>query len=355
VPLGLSLPQLCGQLLVCGWAGVELPAGLVAALRAGERGGLIAFRRNLPHLEAAVRASAAALEAAPGELVPFVGLDEEGGRVSRLPAPVRPLPPMRRIGAAAEPELCRRAGAAVAGVLAPLGFGIDFAPVLDVDSNPANPVIGDRAFSDRPDRVAELGVAFARGLQGGGVAACGKHFPGHGDTCLDSHLALPHVGHGPERLRSVELVPFRAAAAAGVAAMMSAHVVYATLDPGVPATLSRPIATTLLREELGFGGVLFSDDLEMRALGDRMTIERSAVAAVEAGCDVLLVCHDPALQARAHAALVERAGADPGFRARCVAAFERAIAARRRFAPRPATVAEAEAALPELVAVTAAV
>lgn len=355
MPLGLSLRQLCGQLLVCGWDGVELPSELIAALRAGERGGLIAFRRNLPHLEAAARASETAVAAAPRELVPFVGLDEEGGRVSRLPAPVRPLPPMRRLGSADDPELCRRAGAAVAGVLAPLGFGIDFAPVLDVDSNPANPVIGDRAFSNRPDRVAALGIAFARGLQSGGVAACGKHFPGHGDTHLDSHVALPSVDHGPERLRAVELVPFRAAASAGVAALMSAHVVFSALDPRVPATLSHRIATTLLREELAFGGVLFSDDLAMRALADRMSVEQSAVAAVEAGCDVLLACHDAALQARAQEALVARASADPSFCARCVEAFERSITVRQRFAPRPATVAAALAALPELLAVTAAV
>ncbi len=353
MPLGLSLPQLCGQLLVCGWDGAELPSPLIAALRAGERGGIIAFRRNLPQLDAAVRANAAAARAAPAELPPFVGVDEEGGRVTRLPSPVRPLPPMRRLGARGDPELCRRAGAAVARVLMPLGFGIDFAPVLDVASNPQNPIIGDRAFSERPDQVAELGVAFARGLEAEGVAACGKHFPGHGDTHLDSHLALPTVAHALERLLEVEILPFRAAAAAGLAALMSAHVVYSALDLECPATLSRRIATTLLRDELGYRGVLFSDDLEMRALADRMSIEQSAVAAVEAGCDALLVCHEPSLQARAHAALVARAGADPIFLARCTEAVERTLAARRRFPPRPATVAEAEAALPELGAVIA--
>lgn len=355
MPLGLSLPQLCGQLLVCGWDGVALPAPLVAALGAGERGGIIAFRRNLPQLEQAVRASAAAVGAAPGELPPFVGIDEEGGRVTRLPSPVHALPPMRQLGARGDPELASRAGTVVAAVVRPLGFCIDFAPVLDVDSNPQNPIIGDRAFSERPDQVAELGIAFARGLEAGGVAACGKHFPGHGDTHVDSHLALPTVAHDLERLLAVELLPFRAAAAAGMAAFMSAHVVYPALDPERPATLSPRIATAWLRDDLGFGGVLFSDDLEMRALADRMAIEQSAVAAVEAGCDVLLVCHDPSLQARAHAALVARARADRGFLARCTEAAERALAARRRFPPRPATVAEAEAALPELAAVTAAI
>ncbi|MBN2196276.1 MAG: beta-N-acetylhexosaminidase [Polyangiaceae bacterium] len=341
MPHGLSLEQLCGQLLVCGWDGSDLPSPLLDALRGGERGGIIAFRRNLPDLDAALRAATVALRTAPADLPPFVGIDEEGGRVTRLPAPVPSLPSMRRLGSLDDASLCYRAGRAVGGVLGPLGYNVDFAPVLDVDSNPQNPIIGDRAFSDRPEAVATLALAFARGLFDTSVAACGKHFPGHGDTHLDSHLDLPTVSHGEARLRSVELSPFAAAAAAGLPSLMSAHVVFEALDPGVPATLSHRIATTLLRDELGFRGVLFSDDLEMRALADRLPIEQTAVRAIEAGCDVLLVCHAPELQSRAHAALVERARVSADFRCRCLEAAERGVRLRRAMPPQPDTVAAA--------------
>src|SRR5690606_21818841 len=150
-----------------------------------------------------------------------------------------------------------------------VGGIVDFAPALEVDSNPANPVIGDRSSGADPALVARLGIAFARELETRGVLACAKHFPGHGDTSLDSHLDLPVVDRPREHLDRIEIAPFRAAAAAGaVGSMMSAHVVYPALDDR-PATLSRRIATELLRDELGFTGVLFSDDLEMRALADR--------------------------------------------------------------------------------------
>jgi beta-N-acetylhexosaminidase len=216
-----------------------------------------------------------------------------------------------------------------------MGISVNFAPVLDVDSNPDNPIIGDRSFSSDPQVVAEFGLAFIEGLQSQGVLACGKHFPGHGDTDTDSHLALPSVAHRRDRLEAVELVPFRRVAGV-VGSLMTAHVVYDALEPGVPATLSPKIATDILRRELGFGGILFSDDLEMRAVADRSSIEESAVESIRAGCDVLLVCKDADLGARAHAALVKEAERDEAFSARCREAAERSQSFRRRFPSRPA-------------------
>jgi beta-N-acetylhexosaminidase len=251
-----------------------------------------------------------------GSLPPLVAIDEEGGRVTRLPAPFRPLPPMRRLGALGDPELVRRAGHAVGRALAALGINLDFAPILDVDSNPANPIIGDRAFSSDPVEAARLGLAFARGLADGGVLGCGKHFPGHGDTDLDSHVALPILRHGRARLDAVELAPFARAAEAGLESLMSAHVVVDALDAGVPATLSRRIVTDLLRGELGYDGVLFSDDLEMRAVADRYTPAESGVLAIEAGCDALLVCREVDAALATRRALAERCEADAGFAAR---------------------------------------
>src|SRR4029077_1702020 len=189
-------------------------------------------------------------------------------------------------------------GRALGEELAAVGVGWNFAPVLDVHTNPDNPVIGNRAFGTSADAVARQALAFWRGLRGSGLVGCGKHFPGHGDTRTDSHHDLPVVEHDLDRLRRVELAPFVAAARAGVEAFMTAHVLYPALDPDRPATLSRRIATDILRGELGFRGVLVSDDLGMKAVADRYPIEELAVRAIEAGVDHLLV-REPA--ARQHA------------------------------------------------------
>jgi beta-N-acetylhexosaminidase len=179
--------------------------------------------------------------------------------------------------------------------------------VLDVLTNPKNTAIGDRALADDAGMVARLGVAIVNGLQGEGVAACGKHFPGHGDTALDSHFDLPLVEHAPDRLRAVEFVPFRAAIAADVAFMITAHVLVPSIDEAKPATLSRAVVTGLLREELGFGGVILTDDIEMKAIAARYAIPDAAVQAIAAGCDGVLVCggsidlHAAVLEALVHA------------------------------------------------------
>ena len=335
-----ELQTLCGALLVAGFPGPELDADVVRALASGHRAGVILFRRNVQSVEAVHVLCAEILQVSPNEPGPFIAVDQEGGRVMRLGAPAVQLPPMRVLGDIADPALARRAGAAVGAELRAIGFNLDFAPVLDVDSNPDNPVIGDRSFSRDPKKVGTLGAAFAEGLESAGVLACGKHFPGHGDTDRDSHLDLPIVRQSRERLEAVELVPFRRAMKS-VGSLMTAHVVYEVLDAGVPATCSRAIVTDLLRREIGYEGLVFSYDLEMRALADRATIEESSVAAIRAGCDVLLVCKDFAIAERAHAALVRECEEDGDFRARCVEARERSVAARRKFPARPAPSAAA--------------
>jgi len=335
----LPLSRLCGQIIVGGFDGPELSPRFAAALADGRRGGAILFRRNLPDVASAARLCRAIAAAAPADLPPFVGVDQEGGRVTRMPPPFLTLPPMRALGEIGDLDLIRRAARAVGVELAAVGFNLDFAPVLDVDSNPANPVIGDRSFGRDPDLVARAGVAFGLGLQDSGVLASGKHFPGHGDTSVDSHLDLPVVAHDRARLDAVELPPFRAAAGAGIATLMTAHVVCEGLDPGVPATLSRAVCTNLLRGELGFWGALFSDDLEMAAIAARYTVEDAAVAAVAAGCDVLLVCKQEDLQDRAHEALVKKAEQDAAFRRRCVEAVDRGLRVRRQAPPRPGDLA----------------
>jgi beta-N-acetylhexosaminidase len=276
----------------------------------------------------------AALAAAfPADLPPWIAVDQEGGRVQRLGAPVLQLPPMRSIGRIDDPALTEAIARALGGQLSARGFNMDFAPMLDVDTNPDSPVIGDRSFGAEPERVARHGRAFAHGLQAVGVAACGKHFPGHGDAALDSHFALPHVDHDRARLTRVELAPF-AALAGELCSIMTAHIVFAALEAGRPATLSRAAITELLRRELGFGGVIFSDDLRMKAIADQIGIPQAACEAIAAGCDVLLVCDEPELSLQVHAALVARAEQDAAFVDRLRDAAARSLAARRRFPPR---------------------
>jgi beta-N-acetylhexosaminidase len=231
--------------------------------------------------------------------------------------------------------------------LAVLGFDIDFAPVLDVHTNPGNPIIGDRAFACTPDRAADSALAFARGLDAAGIVSCGKHFPGHGDTSTDSHLALPRLDHDLDRLRAVELVPFARAAAAELPLVMTAHVVFGALDPDAPATLSPRVISTLLRGELGYRGIIVSDDLDMKAISDHFGVAEAGVQAVTAGCDALLLCRNREHQNAVREALL-RAGTDrTDARARIGEAAGRVRESKRRRPAnrRTATVDEARAIL----------
>ncbi|MGH7297503.1 MAG: beta-N-acetylhexosaminidase [Polyangiaceae bacterium] len=321
-----------GELVLGGFPGTVLPPSFARALREGRRGGAILFKSNVIDGPRQVAALARAVrEASPPALL---GVDQEGGRVARLRAPLLEVPPMRTVASWGDPALAARIARAMGAELTALGFTIDFAPVLDVNTCPQNPVIGDRAFGEDPATCARFGVAWATGLQASGLLACGKHFPGHGDTSKDSHVDLPVVDQPLERLERVELVPFRAAIQAGVAMLMTAHVVYRAIDATRPATMS-PAVCTALRDRLGFDGVLVSDDLEMQAIAARMTVEDAAVQAVAAGCDALLVCWSDEKQERAVAAMTREAERSPAFRARCEHARARLKAARERVSARP--------------------
>jgi beta-N-acetylhexosaminidase len=252
--------------------------------------GVILFGRNVVDAEQ-VAALVAELKRAAGRPL-LVSIDQEGGRVARLRERhgFTELPPMRALGDVGDPALARDVGTLLGRELRAVGIDQDYAPCVDVDTNPANPVIGDRSFSRDPAVVARVGAALAEGLQSAGVAACAKHFPGHGDTSQDSHRDLPRLPHGLERLRAVELPPFRALARAGVASMMTAHVVFEALDPRRPATLSRRVVD-VLRGECGYDGCVISDDLEMSAVAEHFPLEEAVPAALDAGLDALMVCH----------------------------------------------------------------
>jgi beta-N-acetylhexosaminidase len=295
---------------------------------------VILFRRNINDLGQVAHAIDEIVRAFPEDLPPLIAVDQEGGRVARLGPPVLKLPPMRALGDIDDPLLTERAGELLGDQLACLGFNICFAPVLDVDTNPDNPIIGDRSFSRDPDRVIRHGLAFARGLGQSGVLACGKHFPGHGDTDLDSHLALPRLPHDLDRLRQVELPPFKAAVGQ-IPTVMTAHVIFEAINPTLPATICREVVTGLLRDELGYDGLVFSDDLEMKALSDHWSYDEAAWRAIDAGCDVLLVCSDANALTLSRKGLIDRATDDPEFRSRLIRAADRHITLRRSHPPSP--------------------
>lgn len=292
-----DLDRTVAGLLCVGFHGVRPSLEVLELIRRGVRG-VILFSRNLVDAEQVAELVGALKREAGRPLL--VSIDQEGGRVARLRAAhgFTELPPMRRLGQADDERLAFDAGALVGRELRSVGVDLDYAPVVDVDTNPDNPVIGDRSLSRQPERVGRLGAALARGLQSSGVAACAKHFPGHGDTSQDSHLTLPRLPHSLDRLKAVELPPFTALARAGVAAVMTAHVVFEPLDPVRPATLA-PAVLRLLRETCGFEGACISDDLEMKAISEQVSLEEAAPGAVAAGVDQLLICHTAAVQHRA--------------------------------------------------------
>jgi beta-N-acetylhexosaminidase len=284
-----SLRREIGQLLIGSLPGQTITAEMKSLAREFELGGVILFARNIEAPE-----QVAELAHDTQQLVPsvplWVSVDQEGGRVARLKAPFTEWPPMATLGRRGDEGLARRFAAALAAELRAVGITLDYAPVLDIHTNPKNPVIGDRAFSEDAAMVARIGAAVIDELQRAGVAACGKHFPGHGDTSVDSHLELPLVEHPPDRIRRVECVPFAAAIKAGVAFIMTAHVLVPSLDEQRPATLSPRIVQKMLREELGYEGVILSDDLEMKAIAATYSVPDAAVQAIAAGCDGLLIC-----------------------------------------------------------------
>jgi beta-N-acetylhexosaminidase len=303
-----------------GFEGTAVPPSLRAGLKDGTVGGVVLFSRNVGDARQ-VRALCRSIRAAAGSgrPAPLIAIDHEGGRVIRLSHPdFTRFPPARACAlfeGGAE-LIAEEAARAMARELRAVGIDITFSPVLDVDGNPRNPVIGDRAFSDRPDAAALLGNAFVRGTIAAGVVPVGKHFPGHGNTEADSHFELPVVRDSRKVLEARDLFPFRAAIRAGVPALMTAHVLYPALDRRRIATLSPAILGGLLRETLRFRGAVFSDALEMKAVADRHPSGEAAVLAVAAGCDAVLVCRGEAAQEAAAEALAAEVERSPAFRRR---------------------------------------
>jgi beta-N-acetylhexosaminidase len=265
------------------------------------------------------------------ELPPFIAIDQEGGRVHRLPPPFTHFPAAARIGEKNDPNLAYSAGRATAAELALAGINLNFAPVLDVNSNPDNPVIGDRAFGADPAAVTANAAPWMQGLRDGGVIPCGKHFPGHGAADKDSHFDLPVVAKSIRELKTTELPPFIQVCGNNIDALMTAHVLYPALDPQWPATLSGKIVTGLLRQQLGYGGVVFSDDMEMKAISDRHGVEEAANLSIRAGVDIVLFCHELSQAVQACEFLCVESEKDPALRARVDESYARIVRLKQRF------------------------
>ena len=278
-----------GQLAIAGFAGHALPADLRALAKEFDLGGIILFGRNVESPEQVVEIAREA-GLLTKELPLWVSVDQEGGRVARLRSPFTVWPPMLTLGRSGDEQLAARFTKALAAELRAVGVTLDFTPVLDILTNPKNPAIGDRALGETPADVARLGRVVIETLQTEGIAACGKHFPGHGDTSTDSHFELPLVEHPPDRLEAVEFVPFKTAIEAQVACIMTGHLLVPALDEERPATLSPAIVDGVLKQKLGYQGMVFTDDLEMEAISARYTTPEATVQAIAAGCDAVLLC-----------------------------------------------------------------
>ncbi len=291
-----------GQRFMVGFEGLTASADVKALIREFGVGHVVFFARNVAGPEQVadlVRELQSTARDAGHDRPLLIAVDQEGGRVARLKDPWTIWPAARAVGRAGSEETARKMAEALAAELKACGIRYDFAPCVDVDTNPENPVIGDRSFGDDPDLVGRLGVAMIRGLQDNGVVACAKHFPGHGDTDVDSHLDLPSVEHSRARLEDVELRPFRKAIEAGVATVMASHLLVREIDDTLPATLSPKVVKGLLRKELGYAGVVVTDALEMKALANHWTPAQISVMAAKAGCDLLALCsgHDAQVEA----------------------------------------------------------
>ncbi|WP_194841311.1 beta-N-acetylhexosaminidase [Salinibacillus xinjiangensis] len=287
----LSLDEKIGQMLMVGFMGDSYNAELEAYINQYQVGGLILFERNIKDTAQTVALLNQMKEKNQGQIPLFLSLDEEGGRVSRVPDEFSSLPAARKIGELNQPKLSYRFGQTIAQEIKSLGFNMNYAPVLDVNNNPSNPIIGERAFGTSPKEVITHGVAVMEGMRSSGVIPVVKHFPGHGDTSKDSHLSLPTIHKDLSELHKVELKPFKAAIKADVDAIMIAHLLLPKLDSKKPSSLSKPIITELLRNQLNYNGLVITDDLTMKAVTNQMSVSDAAVQSVKAGNDLLLIAH----------------------------------------------------------------
>jgi len=289
--------------MIVGIEGYDLDENAKKMIQEHRVGGIILYKKNVKNAEQLL-ALINSIKKANEKCIPlFISVDEEGGIVSRMPNEIKRLPSARVIGKKNDEKLAYDVGAVIAQQIKAFGFNMDFAPVLDINSNPRNPVIGDRAFGTEQEIVSRIGIATMKGIQSNGVISVVKHFPGHGDTSVDSHIGLPVLDNDLNRLQNFELIPFKHAIENNVDAVMVAHILLTGLDKESPATMSKIIITDILKKEMDFQGVIITDDMTMGAIMENFEIGDAAVKSFVAGADIILVAHENDNQIRVLEAL----------------------------------------------------
>lgn len=299
----MSLEEKIGQMFIVGFKGKGSDEQALAVNEQARTlvkdyhvGGVIYFDRNVenPAQVAKLSNDLQKLALSTERKIPlFITVDQEGGKVARLKQGFTSFPGNMALGASRSKELAFQTGEQMGQELKAVGVNLNMAPVMDVNNNPQNPVIGVRSFSENPGLTADLGSEMIRGFHESGILTIAKHFPGHGDTAVDSHVGLPEIPHSMDRLNEMELVPFKQAIAVNTDMVMSTHITFPALEPtpGLPATLSENVLTGLLRNQLDYDGVIITDDMEMGAIADNFGTSEAAVRAIKAGADLVLVCH----------------------------------------------------------------
>lgn len=332
----MTIEQKVGQMLVFGWAGADDGDATVVNSHAREIveefevGGVVLLGRNVAEDLAVTAQTFNELQAMSREPLFIIG-DQEGGMVARFVEGVTVFPSNMALGATGDPELAYEAASAVAAELAALGVNYNFAPTVDVNNNPDNPIIGTRSYGESAEQCARFAAKAVAGCQDNGVIATAKHFPGHGDTAVDSHLALPSVAYGRDRLDAVELRPFRAVIEVGIGSIMTTHIVFKAIDPDLPATLSHEFITSLLRGELGYDGVVVTDCMEMKAIASNYGTPEACVMCIQAGVDLVLVCHTRSTQRESREAVLEAVKDGRIPESRLDESLQRIDALKRRF------------------------
>ncbi|MCM3567327.1 beta-N-acetylhexosaminidase [Neobacillus mesonae] len=288
----MSLEDKIGQMILAGVSGTTMDANAKQLIGQFHVGGIIFYKYNF-ETPAQVNHLVNQLKAGNSSSLPLLlGVDQEGGRVTRLPGGLVNFPPNKQIGQLNNPDFSYKVGTLLGRELKEYGLNLDFAPVLDINSNPNNPVIGDRSFGNNAEIVSKLGVQTMKGIQSQNVITTIKHFPGHGDTSVDSHLDLPIVNKSLKELKELELIPFERAINQGADVVMVAHILLPQLDKTNPSSMSKAVMTDLLRKQLGFTGVIITDDMTMGAITEHYDIGKASVESVKSGSDIILVGHD---------------------------------------------------------------
>ncbi|KEF38067.1 beta-glucosidase-like glycosyl hydrolase [Schinkia azotoformans MEV2011] len=288
---GMTLNEKIGQMILAGITGTTMDTNTRNLITQYNVGGIIFYKNNLVNPWQAVQLVNQIKAVNATNLPLLLSVDEEGGRITRLPGGLVNLPSNQQIGVVNNQKFSYKVGAILGEELKSFGLNMDFAPVLDINSNPNNPVIGDRSFGDNAKLVSRLGIQTMKGIQSQNIIATIKHFPGHGDTSVDSHLELPIVNKSLKELKELELIPFERAIKKGADVVMVAHILLPQLDPQNPASMSKTVMSDILRNQLDFEGVIITDDMTMRAITDHFDIGRAAVESVKSGSDIILVGH----------------------------------------------------------------